>query len=133
MVESLNYCIELHNPNNAERKVLEILMRSVDLEEEDWESGVVEMNLIELAKEAGVSPWELIRALFFWQSVALISIDVGREYADDIIVFCQPSTFIEATKIWEEYNDCSDTVDGPSWKQGFLFMDLGSGITFYRP
>lgn len=91
MIKSLNRCIELHNPTNAERKVLEVLMRSVDFKEEDyWDTGVVDMSLPQLAKEAGVSLWELIRALFFWQSVALISIDVGREEDDDIIFFVNP-------------------------------------------
>lgn len=133
MVKSLNHYIELHNPTEAERKLFEALVRLKDVDE-DCKEWVVDMNLIQLAKEARLSLWELIRALFFWQSVAFISIDVGREYADGVVIFCQPSAFIEVTKIYEEYNDCSnDTVDGPSWKQGFLFMDLGSGITFYRP
>lgn len=134
MIKSLNRCIELHNPTNAERKVLEVLMRSVDFKEEDyWDTGVVDMSLPQLAKEAGVSLWELIRALFFWQSVALISIDVGREEDDDIIFFCQPYAFIEATGMFEAGNESNDELESERGYQGFLLVDLDTGSTIYSP
>jgi len=133
MIKSLNRCIELHNPTNAERKVLEVLMRSVDLEEEDWATGVVDMGLPQLAKEAGVFLWELIRALFFWQSVAFISIDVGREEGDGIVLFCQPYAFIEATEMFEAGNECNDELDSERGYQGFLLVDLDTGSTIYSP
>ncbi|MGI6625506.1 MAG: hypothetical protein ACOX57_08825 [Limnochordia bacterium] len=134
MIKSLNRCIELHNPTNAERKVLEVLMRSVDFKEEDyWDTGVVDMSLPQLAKEAGVSLWELIRALFFWQSVALISIDVGREENDDIILFCQPYAFIEATGMFEAGNESNDELESERGYQGFLLVDLDTGSTIYSP
>lgn len=134
MIELLNRCIELHNPTNAERKVLEVLMRSVDFKEEDyWETGVVDMSLPQLAKEAGVSFWELIRALFFWQSVAFISIDVGREEDDSIVLFCQPYAFIEATGMFEAGNQSNDELDSERGYQGFLLVDLDTGSTIYSP
>ncbi|NMB00412.1 MAG: hypothetical protein GX971_02650 [Firmicutes bacterium] len=134
MIELLNHCIELHNPTDAERKVLKVLMRSVDFKEEDyWDTGVVDMSLPQLAKEAGVSLWELIRALFFWQSVALISIDVGREENDDIILFCQPYAFIEATGMFEAGNESNDELESERGYQGFLLVDLDTGSTIYSP
>ena len=128
MIKSLNRCIELHNPTNEERKVLEVLMRSVDLEEEDWATGVVDMGLPQLAKEAGVSLWELIKALFFWQSVAFIS-----EEGDGIVLFCQPYAFIEATEMFEAGNECNDELDSERGYQGFLLVDLDTGSTIYSP
>lgn len=133
MIKKLNRCFELHNPTNAERKVLEVLLRSIDLEEEDWETGVVDMGLPHLAKEAGVSLWELIRALFFWQSVAFISIDVGREEDDGIVLFCQPYAFIEATEMFEVGNEYSDELESERWCQGFILVDLDTGATIYSP
>lgn len=134
MIKLLNHCIELHNPTDAERKVLKVLMRSVDFKEEDyWDTGVVDMSLPQLAKEAGVSLGELIRALFFWQSVALISIDVGREENDDIILFCQPYAFIEATGMFEAGNESNDELESERGYQGFLLVDLDTGSTIYSP
>jgi len=91
------------------------------------------MSLPQLAKEAGVSLWELIRALFFWQSVALISIDVGREENDDIILFCQPYAFIEATGMFEAGNESNDELESERGYQGFLLVDLDTGSTIYSP
>ncbi len=108
-------------------------MRSVDLEEEDWATGVVDMGLPQLAKEAGVSLWELIKALFFWQSVAFISIDVGREEGDGIVLFCQPYAFIEATEMFEAGNECNDELDSERGYQGFLLVDLDTGSKIYSP
>lgn len=133
MIKILNRCIELHNPTNAERKVLEVLLRSIDLEEEDWETGVIDMSLPEPAKEARVSLWELIRAFFFWQGAALVSLDVGREEDDDIVLFCQPYAFIEATEMFEAGDKCNDEPESERGYQGFILVDLDTGSEIYRP